>query len=64
MKILKVTVLTGGTGCDEIFLETDLPSGVFPYSGAASAIIQVANGNGEAYARKHFSAEIEVIVLK
>lgn len=65
MKIVKVTVLTGGaTGCDEIFLETDLPSGVFPYSQPASVTLHVVNGEGEAYARKHFPLEPEVISLK
>jgi hypothetical protein len=54
MKITKVQVVTEWAGCDYIYLETDLPSAVWPYEGTQTAKLTAAAGTGVDYARANF----------
>lgn len=42
-------------GPDKVILETDLPDGMYPYTGKMSVKFSVSRGTGEQYVRKHFN---------
>lgn len=52
----KITVLSG-FGTDKIIIETDLPNGIYPYTGNATVTLEVARGTGIDYVRKQFECE-------
>lgn len=62
MKITKITVLTGSGG-DNLMMETDLPNGMWPYTGVSSIRLDVAAEMGESFVQTHFPGiPYEVIV--
>ena len=55
MNIERITVLTSESGCDVVILYTDLPSGVFPFTGQAEMKMNVAKGDGEGWVKENLS---------
>lgn len=51
--IKSVTILRGH-GTDDISIETDLPSGVYPFTGNAFVKLYVAHGLAEKYITENF----------
>lgn len=62
MEILKATVLVG-SGTDQIYLQTNLPAPVWPFTEKLSLRFEAAKGDGVAYVREHFKLEPEVIKM-
>lgn len=52
ISVQKVTILTG-EGPDILYLHLNLPNGCFPYTGNASAKLEVAYGSGMEYIKNH-----------
>jgi hypothetical protein len=63
LKILKIKILCF-SGMDEIVLTTELPSGVFPFTGNADLTLKVAHGIGEKYAEKHFPNLTATVIVR
>ena len=62
MKIRKITIVKTRHGADDILMETNLPSGQYPFNGTQSLKTSVARGNGEEWVKMHFpSTETEII---
>lgn len=53
MSVLSVTLLVGN-GPDYLILHTDLPEGSWPFTGKATAKMEVAAGTGQDYCAAHF----------
>jgi hypothetical protein len=61
IEITHITVLQG-IGTDSLILKTTLPEGCWPFTGNATAQIDVSHGTGLEYVKKHFpGVEPEVI---
>jgi hypothetical protein len=54
IEITGVTLVSSRSGTDTIFLETNLPSGTFPFSGKATITLVVARDHGRNYIRDNF----------
>ena len=53
MDIERITVLKND-GADVMILHTNLPSGIFPFTGTAELKLTVAKSTCEEYIKKHF----------
>jgi hypothetical protein len=53
LNVTKITIVKS-SGTDTVFLETDLPSGVWPFEGGQSFRTDVARGQGKEYVKRHF----------
>lgn len=53
MNILGITILVGN-GADKVSIQTDLPSGIWPYEGCQSLDTEIAAGNGKTWVLKCF----------
>ena len=60
IKVSDIRILRLRTGCDHVYMTTDLPSGVYPFEGNTVIEIQVARGDGPAYVKSHFDIDVEV----
>lgn len=49
-----------GNGSDKVYLQTTLPSGIYPFKGSQSAVVDIAHGDGADWCRKHLGIEPEV----
>lgn len=47
-------VVVSFSGTDDVFCETKLPIGVWPFTGFATFKLQAAHGTGEQYAKDNF----------
>ena len=54
MKIKSITIVRMQHGADAVYLETDLPEAMHPYSGNLDLKFTVAKGSAEAYCKNHF----------
>lgn len=64
INISSVIVLVSENGMDKVIINTDLPPTVYPWTDAASLILNVAKGQGEQYVIKNFAVKPEVINCK
>lgn len=63
IKIENITIVVDN-GTDRVYLHTNLPSGVYPYSGKLNISFDVAHKEGSAYCSKHFpNIPVEVVVV-
>ena len=62
IKISKATIVRL-SGTDTVFLEVDLPSGVWPYEGTTSVKLDVARGRAESYMDEHLPHVPYVVVV-
>lgn len=53
MNIINITIVKD-QGSDDVFLETDLPSATWPYTGTLSLKASAARGSSETYIKEHF----------
>jgi hypothetical protein len=64
MNILKIKLLTDTQGTDIIFLYTDLPPSIFPYTENAVLKLELANATGQQYCINNFKdLPIEIIKI-
>ena len=62
MEIKEVTVLKGLIGYDQVYIKTDLPPSVAPFTEPPWVSFDVAVGKGDAYCRKYFP-EAKIFVV-
>lgn len=55
LNIISVTVVSDSHGCDSIILETDLPNGIYPFTGNQIVKMEIARGRYPEYLKEHFS---------
>lgn len=55
LKIFKITIVRIKNHTDKIYLNTNLPSGVYPFKGNCYLTFEVAEGTGIEYCKKNFS---------
>lgn len=54
LMITRATIVRQDHGPDNIFLETTLPTAVWPFSGTETVRLDAARGTAEQYLRDHF----------
>lgn len=64
MKITSATIIETNSGPDKIIMETDLPNGVYPYTGNQFISMDIAADGGYEYVKKHFPDIIIKIVKR
>jgi hypothetical protein len=62
IQIRKITIMHFSHAADQIFIETSLPLGIWPFDGYQSFKFEVKKNNGEKYIADNFSG-IEPVVL-
>lgn len=61
INVQKIQIIEGN-GADDIFLETDLPNGMYPFGGRATLKMSVAKGTGKDYVGQNFEdVPVEII---
>jgi len=62
MHITQITVLTRRGYTDELFIHTDLPPAIWPFTESPSLRMETVSGTGEEYAKLNFpNIPIELI---
>lgn len=62
MNITKITVLIDTHGPDHVYLHTDIPEEIWPFTGMQTFKAEVVAGRGEKFASEHFP-DIPVTVV-
>lgn len=62
MNITRITILHDTHGPDHVYLHTDIPEEIWPFTGMQTFKAEVVAGRGEAFALEHFPEhEVKVI---
>lgn len=56
LEIVSITLVVGGGYSDVVILDTNLPSGVWPFTGTQTIRMDLAAGTGEEYIKTHFGS--------
>jgi hypothetical protein len=54
IKIVSISIIRRRNNSDKLFLHTELPQCIYPFSDTASLVLDVMANVGEEYIKKHF----------